>query len=557
MSRLLAAWRTQQLGPGSGEGMFDCLEKKVKAYNEQHAADGGKAIVQRFNAPQHPHKEGASTSVPAADKQPLILAICTPIMARAHRYVRQASKLVFMDATSSLDRFSCPTFILCTGSAAGAVPLGVFVVSDESASTIAAGLNLLKSVMPSDAFYGRGCEIGPELILTDEQAAQHEALRLVWPNSRQLLCLFHYLQRWWRWLWEKKQDVDLEDRKDIMQLVRKPVYASSPLEPSEIFHDITNDPSSVISVYPNVEERIRDMQQKEEEWALAHRSDLTTRGKHTNNYSEASMRILKDRVFERTRAYNVVQMFYYLSTTLELYFEKRLLDIAHNRPSPHLKLPSTTVSEKVKEPAFLEKLSDTIYRFRYTNDPHRNHVIELELGMCSCPVGVSGAPCKHQAFALQELGAPSVNFVPQYSAEGRRLFAVLALEEKDVPNISFFASIHEKKQSAKLKQSVLVSTTDNKENEPTIEDLTVDPDFPESYVNPQTDSLKSDEQERVRCELMEIVDDMCVRLTEKNPSYHSGVRTFIHRYKTLKQRKISTPGIASALHMFGNEGELK
>ena len=42
--------------------------------------------------------------------------------------------------------------------------------------------------MPSGAFYGRGCETGPELILTDEQAAQREALRQVWPSTRQLLC---------------------------------------------------------------------------------------------------------------------------------------------------------------------------------------------------------------------------------------------------------------------------------------------------------------------------------------------------------------------------------
>ena len=35
-----------------------------------------------------------------------------------------------------------------------AIPLGVFIASDESASTIAAGLNLLKSKTPSGAFYG-------------------------------------------------------------------------------------------------------------------------------------------------------------------------------------------------------------------------------------------------------------------------------------------------------------------------------------------------------------------------------------------------------------------
>ena len=98
-------------------------------------------------------------------------------------------------------------------------------------------------------------------------------------------------------------------------------------------------------------------------------------------------------------------MFHCLSTTLERYFEKRLLDIAHN----HLKLPST-ISEKIQVPVFL---SDAIYRFRYTNDPDRNYIIGIEFGMCSCSVGVNGAPFKHQAFAPQELGTPSVKFVPQ------------------------------------------------------------------------------------------------------------------------------------------------
>ena len=185
---------------------------------------------------------------------------------------------------------NCPTFVLSAGSAAAAVLLGVDVVSDESASTIAAGS---KSDMPSSAFYGHGCETGPELFLMDEQASQSEALRQVRPCMRQLLCLFRkgggdgYGKRC-RILILKTERTLCTWRKLAW------VYASSPLE---IYHDITNNPTFLISLYPNVEERIRDMWQEEEEWALAHRFDLTTRGKHTNNYSEASMRILKDHVF--------------------------------------------------------------------------------------------------------------------------------------------------------------------------------------------------------------------------------------------------------------------
>ena len=116
---------------------------------------------------------------------------------------------------------------------------------------------------------------------------------------------------------------------------------------------------------------------------------------------------------------------------------------------------------KIQESSVLEKLSETIYRFRYMNDPSRNYVVEVELGMCSCPVGVSGALRKHQVFAVQELGLPSVNFVPQYSVEGRRLFAIIALRlgEKQVLNALFFAGIHEKKQSAKVEHSEMITAT--------------------------------------------------------------------------------------------------
>ena len=141
-SRLFQAWRFQQCGSDHGADMFDHLEEEVAAYNKAHDG-GGRAAVQRFI--------GKNDS---DDGRPLILAICSPILYRAHKYIRQSAELVFMDATSSLDRFSCPTYTLSTGSAAGAVPLGVFVVSNETAATLTDGLELLKSVMPPYAFFG-------------------------------------------------------------------------------------------------------------------------------------------------------------------------------------------------------------------------------------------------------------------------------------------------------------------------------------------------------------------------------------------------------------------
>jgi len=149
VSHLFQAWRFQQHGSDHGADMFDCLDEEVATYNKA-CDDSRRAAVQRFT--------GKSDS---DEGKPLILTICSPIMYRAYKYIQQSSELVFMDATFSLDCFSCPMYILRTRSAAGAVKLGLFVVSNETASTITDGLNLLKSIMPSDAFLGKEVTLVP------------------------------------------------------------------------------------------------------------------------------------------------------------------------------------------------------------------------------------------------------------------------------------------------------------------------------------------------------------------------------------------------------------
>jgi len=51
----------------------------------------------------------------------------------------------------------------------------------------------------------------------------------------------------------------------------------------------------------------------------------------TNNYSETTIRILKEIVFKRTKAYNVVALIEFISIIWDKYFINRLLDFAYNR----------------------------------------------------------------------------------------------------------------------------------------------------------------------------------------------------------------------------------
>ena len=64
---------------------------------------------------------------------------------------------------------------------------------------------------------------------------------------------------------------------------------------------------------------------------MCYRNSSTLRGIDTNNYSESGIRILKDIVFHRVKAYNLIQVFEFIVVTFELYYTCRLLAIAHNR----------------------------------------------------------------------------------------------------------------------------------------------------------------------------------------------------------------------------------
>lgn len=76
--------------------------------------------------------------------QPLVLAICTPLMARAHKLIRQSGEMMYCDSTASLDRHNCPIFIISTCSSAGGLPLGVVITSGESEGVLTEAFSNLK-----------------------------------------------------------------------------------------------------------------------------------------------------------------------------------------------------------------------------------------------------------------------------------------------------------------------------------------------------------------------------------------------------------------------------
>ena len=54
------------------------------------------------------------------------------------------------------------------------------------------------------------------------------------------------------------------------------------------------------------------------------------------------------------------------------------------------------------------------------------YIVDMELGVCSCPKGTVGAACKHQAAVAKTLNIASVNIAPIHSKEACMQYAVLA-----------------------------------------------------------------------------------------------------------------------------------
>ena len=68
------------------------------------------------------------------------------------------------------------------------------------------------------------------------------------------------------------------------------------------------------------------------------------------------MRIIKEIVFGRIKAYNLIQMFQFVTVTMEKYFMSRLLDMAHSRFRPGIAMRYRELHDLQKDITGTKKL---------------------------------------------------------------------------------------------------------------------------------------------------------------------------------------------------------
>lgn len=566
VSHLYQQWRSTTYGPmDNGPQLFSTLEAEVNDYNDKYNSQGGKALLQKFE------KFGDSSEVSDEDSdsenrvsppkikrrkmtdgKPLVLVACTPLMARVHEMIHQSGEMVFCDSTSCLEKFNCSLFILSTSSPAGGLPLAVAITSDEKQETIQRAMEMIKDVVPVKGFYGK--QNGPSVIMTDDSTAERNALANVWPGATLLICIFHFLQSCWTWLYDGKNKISHHHRKELITQVKEMVYAKSASQLDKLYKKFNKN--ELVCQYPKFRSYIEKWWQKRTEWALCYRKSLLVRGNHTNNIAEAGIRIVKEIVFGRVKAYNLVQMFQFVTDAMEVYYKRRLLSVAHNRFDHYIASKYKGLKATMIPANKIIKLDDSEVLFAVTSksDPDVQYNVDMDLCTCSCPQGMDGSPCVHQAAIVKYHHSVSLNFVPSVNPSVRRNFAILALGNDAEKDISFYSSLHQQVYSAPDQE-----VTNPKPGEP---------DFSKSCwdlirVGAQDEPIEMlyddvTKNEEKRSQLFSSIDHIAEALKDglcaDDPQMNKGIEKFLNRFTTLSSFP-SKARLASALHCFGSQND--
>ena len=76
-------------------------------------------------------------------------------------------------------------------------------------------------------------------------------------------------------------------------------------------------------------------------------------GHHTNNYAEATVRLYKDHVLSRCKAYNAVALVDFTLTTMDMYYRHQLMTSARNGYPFQYLLPGYPLDSRVPAGNFI------------------------------------------------------------------------------------------------------------------------------------------------------------------------------------------------------------
>ncbi|KAJ8277811.1 hypothetical protein GJAV_G00080350 [Gymnothorax javanicus] len=354
----------------------------------------------------------------------LVIAICSPMMKRVHEKLRESGEMIFVDSSGNCNRQNHRVFLLLTHSPAGGLPLGVLISTAETQATITTAFGLLGTILPESCFFGH--PEGPLVVITDDSSVLRKALQSVYPRATLVLCVFHIMQAMWRWLWSTQNEVPMHHRAPLLKSFKGLIYADNGESLMENYTRLKED--HIARQYPVFLKHLEDIFMRREEWAIYLHKQLATWGNNRNNYAESAMQIVKERAFHHLKAYNLTQVVDFIITRMEAHYVRRLTDFADNclrvrrwEAAANIGLSGAIVQEDPSNYTVTSSSSTAVYH------------VNLAMGCCTCPVGISGGPCQHQLAVANEFDHHKDHFPHIPTLAMRKLCHEIATGAKGPP----------------------------------------------------------------------------------------------------------------------------
>jgi hypothetical protein len=164
----------------------------------------------------------------------------------------------------------------------------------------------------------------------------------------------------------------------------------------------------------------------------------------------------------------------------------------------------------------------------------------MEMGLCSCHIGSTGAPCKHQFIVQKTFRLSSWNFVPVECVEMKQLYLQVATGQLNVPD-GWFAS---------LRRNVMLPQVPASASNPEVESMEVLPTATEDEPPPPASAEACPSEPTVATTLEQldgVFNAVRQRLTENPDLMMKPVSEFIKNFTNIKTES----SLASALTCFG------
>jgi len=160
------------------------------------------------------------------------------------------------------------------------------------------------------------------------------------------------------------------------------------------------------------------------------------------------MRVLKDIVLCRLRAFNPAALVDFVANVWEEYFAGRLMEFADNRRhAPRLFYTKLLCKMPAGSEEKIEHFDDdNSYLVPSGQSSVLSYEVRADIGWCSCPAGSQGAFCKHQVLVHEKFGGLFPN-APLVNSRDRYELAQLALGS-ECPSPAFFLGLTENPESA-------------------------------------------------------------------------------------------------------------